>query len=198
MAGTQQTGRLPIYSDAAPGLPFALEELEIAVAALHNNKSVAQPFLPGIIWKSAPNAVARYLFQHLSHWWSYIPPIIPQNWKDSWLFFLPKPGKKNNHPDQLRPISLMEPMGKLVMGLLAAKIRDHVFPHFVSNPTIWIYAIPSCNRRHPVCSHPQPMHPHPCQIPAQNCIHSGDSPPGTYHLWRNITLSGLDKGVRQC
>ena len=126
--------RLPVYSEAAPGVPFALDELVAAVGKLHPNKSVAQPFLPGVVWKSAPMDVALFLFQLLNHWWSHSPPTIPQNWKDSWLFFLPKPGKPNTHPDQLRPISLMEPLGKLVMGLLATKIRDHVFPVVCSTP----------------------------------------------------------------
>ena len=130
----QGPNRLPAYSDAAPGIPFSFDELVAAVANLHSNKSVAQPFLPGIVWKSAPYHVASFLFQHLQNWWTQSPPTIPQNWKDSWLFFLPKPGKPNTHPDQLRPISLMEPLGKLVMGLLANKIRDHVFPLLCQTP----------------------------------------------------------------
>eukprot|EP00435_Cladocopium_sp_Y103_P006689 s2221_g2.t1 len=57
-------------------------------------------------------------------------------WKDAWLSFLPKPGKPCTSPDQLRPISLMEPLGKLVVGLLAELLKNHLseqlcqFPQF--------------------------------------------------------------------
>lgn len=130
----QGPAKLPTYHATAPGIPFDLEELVAAVAKLHTNKSVAQPFLPGVVWRSAPLDVARFIYQHLQYWWLQSPPIIPQNWKDSWLFFLPKPGKANTHPDQLRPISLMEPLGKIVMGLLTTKIKDCIFPELSRMP----------------------------------------------------------------
>lgn len=122
----QGPAQLPRYWAEAPGVPFAIEDVIAAVTALHTNKSVAQSFLPGVVWRSAPYEVAHFLFQQLSHWWHQTPPIIPQNWKDSWIYFLPKPGKPNTHPEQMRPISLMEPLGKLVMGLLTKEIKTHI------------------------------------------------------------------------
>ena len=62
------------------------------------------------------------------------PPVIPQSWKDSWLFFLPKPGKPNTHPEQMRPISLMEPLGKLVMGLLTTELKKHILGSLCRHP----------------------------------------------------------------
>ena len=55
-------------------------------------------------------------------------------WRDAWLFFLPKPGKANTHPNQLRPISLMEPLGKLVLGLLADQLKTFLGPLFCQEP----------------------------------------------------------------
>ena len=137
--------KLPIYHDAAPGIPFDLDELVTAAAKLHTNKSVAQPFLPGVVWRCASLEVASFIYSQLQHWWFQSPPIIPQNWKDSWLFFLPKPGKPNTHPDQLRPISLMEPLGKIVMGLLTTKIKDCIFPELCRMPQFGFLTLPSCN-----------------------------------------------------
>ena len=128
--------QLPTYSDRAPGVPFSFDALFKALTRLHANKSVAPPFLPAIIWKSAPYDVATVLYQSLQSWWSQSPPMIPQSWKDSWLYFIPKPGKPNTHPSQMRPISLMEPMGKLVLGLIASLVQQSLvpiltcFPHF--------------------------------------------------------------------
>ena len=130
----QGPARLPRYTAEAPGVPFTVQELEQAAALLHSNKAVAKPFLPAVVWKSAPHEVATFLHSQLVSWWNHSPPIIPQVWKDSWLFFLPKPGKPNTHPDQLRPISLMEPLGKLVMGLLCSKIKDCLFPSLSCSP----------------------------------------------------------------
>ena len=127
---------LPTYTDCAPGVPFSQDDLTRAIIKLHASKSVAQPFMPAIIWKSAPSQVAESLYQQLQIWWSHSPPQIPQSWKDSWLYFIPKPGKPNTHPSQMRPISLLEPLGKLVLGIIASLIQHSLgpiltcFPHF--------------------------------------------------------------------
>ena len=84
--------RLPIYSDRAPGIPFSLDALHRAIAGLNPHKSVAQPFLPAIIWKSAPAQVATELYRQLQTWWSYSPPMIPQSWKGLLDIFYPQTG----------------------------------------------------------------------------------------------------------
>lgn len=103
---------------------------------LNPNRSVALPFLPAVIWKGAPTQIACFLHKLLLSWWGQFPPFIPQDWKDAWLYFIPKPGKKCNSPEHLRPISLMETFGKLVLGLIAEKLKQHLevilceSPHF--------------------------------------------------------------------
>ena len=127
---------LPFISSRAPGVPFDIHELEQAISRVHPNKSVAQPFLPALVWRSAPKETAQFLMSLLHTWWTTSPPYIPQAWKDSWLFFLPKPGKPNTHPAHLRPISLMEPLGKIVLSILTRRFKlflmDRLssFPHF--------------------------------------------------------------------
>ena len=130
----QGPATLPCYSERAPEVPFSLAELETAIAASHPNKSVAPPFLPALIWKGSPAVVAEYIYGHLQRWWSQQPPIIPQIWKDAWLTFLPKPGKPNTCPSHLRPISLMEPLGKIVVGLLTQCLKSQVLGRLVGSP----------------------------------------------------------------
>ena len=65
---------LPTYTDCAPGVPFSQDDLTRAITKLHASKSVAQPFMPAIIWKSAPSQVAESLYQQLQIWWSHSPP----------------------------------------------------------------------------------------------------------------------------
>lgn len=131
----QGPATIPVSGDP-PGIPFDIHTLERAILELHSNKSVAAPFLPAIVWQGAPRELAMLLMNHLSHWWATDPPTIPQSWKDAWLYFLPKPGKSCTHPNQLRPISLMEPLGKLILGIIAKQLRAQVngrlsqSPHF--------------------------------------------------------------------
>lgn len=74
----QGPSSLPTYFAAPPGIPFELEELVEAVAKIHTNKSVAQPFLPGVVWRSAPREVASFVYCHLQDWWSQSPPSSPK------------------------------------------------------------------------------------------------------------------------
>ena len=132
----QGPSTLPKYSDHPPGVPFTVDDIACALSKLHPNKSVAMPYLPAVIWRGNPAMMATYLHSLLNQWWNVYPPVIPQEWKDSWVYFIPKPGKACNRPDQLRPISLMEPLGKLVMGLITNCLKQHLArtlcqgPHF--------------------------------------------------------------------
>ena len=123
------------FTACAPGIPFSHQELVVAIERSHPNKSVAQPFLPAVVWRSAPEQVATFLMEQLTQWWSQYPPIIPQSWKNSWLFFLPKPGKPNTSPEHLRPISLMEPLGKVILGLIASKLKAFYLPRLCRFPS---------------------------------------------------------------
>ena len=121
-------------SECTPGVPIEIEDIEQAIMQLHPNKSVACPYLPAIIWKSAPHELACLIHQQLVAWWSAPRPIIPQEWRDAWLFFLPKPGKPGTHPRQMRPISLMEPIGKLILGLLTDQLKAFHLQRLCAEP----------------------------------------------------------------
>ena len=124
----------PHHSERPPGVPFTEQDIVQAIVTSHANKSVALPFLPAIVWKSSPEVLAQYLMSLLRMWWNQSPPYIPQCWRDAWVYFLPKPGKPCTQPDQLRPIALMEPFGKLIIGLLASQLKQFCFPFLSSAP----------------------------------------------------------------
>lgn len=130
----QGADTLQPLSDQPPGVPMEVQDIEQAIMTLHPNKSVAGPYLPAIIWKSAPKELAALIHQLLTRWWSCADPYIPPEWRDACLFFLPKPGKPCTHPSQLRPISLMERIGKLVLGILTEKLKRFHQDHLCSEP----------------------------------------------------------------
>ena len=125
---------MPTFSDHAPGVPISCSDIERAIMQLHPNRSVACPFLPAIVWKSAPRELAILIHALLESWWNHPEPLIPQEWRDAWMFFLPKPGKPSTHPSQLRPIALMEPIGKLVLGLLTEQLKSFHLSRLCSQP----------------------------------------------------------------
>ena len=136
------------YFDAPPGIPFALEQnWSDAVAKVHTNKSVAQPFLPGVVWRSAPWEVASFVYLSLlQDWWSQSrPQSFPKIGRTLGYFSSPNRENPIHIPNQLRPISLMEPLGKIVMGLITTKIKACIFPPVESITTVWIFAVPCCN-----------------------------------------------------
>ena len=124
--------RLPY--DMAPGVPIDAIDIEQAIMQLHPNKAVACPFLPAIVLKSAPRELAVLIHQFLRQWWESSPPAMPREWRDAWLFFLPKPGKPGTHPSHLRPISLMEPVGKMILGLLTDQLKAFHLSHLCGQP----------------------------------------------------------------
>ena len=50
--------------------------------------------------------------------------------------FLPKQNKRNLTPGDLRPIALLEPCGKAIMGALSKKLLAEVGLHPVSMATV--------------------------------------------------------------
>lgn len=130
----QGDAELQPLTQTIPGVPISVETLELAIMKLHPHKAVACPFLPAVVWKSAPRELARLIHSCLCHWWTSAPPVIPSEWKDAWLFFLPKPGKPGTHPKHLRPISLMEPIGKMVLGILTSQLQAFHLQHLCSGP----------------------------------------------------------------
>ena len=130
----QGPSALPKYDFQAPGVPFAADDIRRAIDQLHVNRSVAMPFLPAVAWKGESARLAQFLHQTLTTWWGTYPPIIPQDWRNAWLYFLPKPGKKSDTPEALRPIAFMETFGKLVMGLVSDCLKCHLTPMLRQQP----------------------------------------------------------------
>eukprot|EP00435_Cladocopium_sp_Y103_P001309 s3830_g1.t1 len=120
--------------DVIPGVPFSLVELENAIAHIPVTKSVAPGCVPGVVWRHFAPVLAPELYHWLTFWWSQSPPYIPSSWKDSWLVFIPKPGKLTSSPGNLRPLSLQEPLGKCVMGLLTVCLQNEVHSHLTYIP----------------------------------------------------------------
>ena len=110
------------------GIPFDLAELEVEIANIPITKAVARSCLPGICWKTHAKQVAEFFYAKLQTWWMQYPVFIPQQWKDAHLRFINEPAKPPDRLSHLRPLALLEPVGKCILGLLTTKFADAVQP----------------------------------------------------------------------
>jgi hypothetical protein len=79
-----------------------------------------------------PNECLRHLLigplVHLTHLFNHCLRIshFPTPWKDAKILTLPKPGKDNTSPQNLRPISLLHTTGKLFQKVILKIVQRHV------------------------------------------------------------------------
>jgi len=119
---------IQLQQPAPVGIPFDLAELEVEIANIPITKAVARSCLPGICWKTHAKQVAEFFYAKLQTWWMQYPVFIPQQWKDAHLRFINKPAKPPDRLSHLRPLALLEPVGKCILGLLTTKFADAVQP----------------------------------------------------------------------
>ena len=105
--------------------PFSADDLLKGFLQLPLMKSLAPSFAPAPIWRMGAWAVVEYLHP-LLHRWS-ADGRLPKLWSDAFLTFLPKPGGNGGDPAQLRPISLLEPTGKVILGLAAKRLLEETW-----------------------------------------------------------------------
>ena len=117
-----------------PGIPFTLEELEIAISNIPGAKAVAPPFAPGVAWKSQAHFIAPWLYSKLQSWWNHSKPFIPKVWRDGWVAFLPKPTKAATKVEHLRILALQEPLGKSIIQLITKKALQQSYDELIHHP----------------------------------------------------------------
>ncbi|CAE7778052.1 unnamed protein product, partial [Symbiodinium sp. KB8] len=115
-------------------LPFDIsqEAVQQAIASLPSKKAAPAHYAPHALWTCAASSVAEVLERGLLQAWRQDEASIPDAWADAWLTFLQKPNKAGNSPQHLRPIALLDPVGKAVTGILRQQLDTHILPHMVT------------------------------------------------------------------
>ena len=117
-----------------PGVPFSMDDFVAELGKLPPTKAVASPFAPAIAWREHASTIGPVIYENLQRLWCQAPPQIPRDWKQGWLSFLPKPGKPTDKPDLLRPIALLNPVGKAALRLITREAMAHTLPNLVQAP----------------------------------------------------------------
>ncbi|CAE7357226.1 unnamed protein product [Symbiodinium sp. CCMP2592] len=120
-----------IPSQAPDPLPFDIrpEAIQSALEALPANKAAPAHYAPHVLWSCAAPSVAQVLERGLMQTWRQAAATVPVAWADAWLTFLQKPNKAGNAPQHLRPIALLDPVGKAVTGILRSQLDTYIIPH---------------------------------------------------------------------
>ena len=114
--------------------PFSMDEFCQGLQSLPLMKSLAPTYAPAPYWVMSAEAVTAFLAPFFQQWFDLRQ--LPQAWSMGHLVFLPKPGRTGGRPQDLRPISLLEPTGKTIMGLAAKALYQeaawflHTVPQF--------------------------------------------------------------------
>ena len=106
--------------------PFTVQDMTEGLHHLPGDKALDPSYAPATLWKLAAEPIAQHLEYCSHHWQTTLR--FPSSSGQGHLVFLPKPNKKGQHPSELRPIALLEPTGKMLMGLLAQNLKLEVWP----------------------------------------------------------------------
>lgn len=100
--------------------PFNQQELAQGFEQMPMMKALAPQFAPAPFWTMCADDLAELLHPYLIS--LCLTQTLPQVWGLGHLKLLLKPGRKGDRPGDLRPIALLEPTGKLIMGLIAKQL----------------------------------------------------------------------------
>ena len=105
--------------------PLTQGELTKALKGLSAKKAVPPHAASMQLWKIGADVVRPALAEICQQFWRDVRNF-PVLWADSWLVWIPKPGKPANKPSELRPISLTEAGGKVFAKALNNRLRPLV------------------------------------------------------------------------
>ena len=112
--------------------PFTLEDFAAGLRALPAQKALAPSYAPAPHWRSGAQEIAEFLQPHLEAYGQHAR--TPSCWSEGTICFLTKANKSGSHPKELRPITLLEPTGKIAMGLLARALDREIGHHLCELP----------------------------------------------------------------
>ena len=107
-------------------LVLEVEEVKLAIAQLQARKGVPRSSFPTTIWKACAGSLAERLCRVANSHWGQRDLWVPGEWADCELLMIPKPGKVNKRPKDLRPLGLQDPGGKSIAKVLKDRLHPMV------------------------------------------------------------------------
>ena len=107
-----------------------------AVRSLSAKKALPKGHAPSSLWKVGEDFVVKVLHSDCSVRFGQGKISMPADWHTSFIALIPKPGKPPTSPQNLRPISLLPAIPKLLARIAAQRLRPflleavHHIPQF--------------------------------------------------------------------
>ena len=114
--------------------PITEEDLMLSFDSLKPHKAVPRHYAPTAVWRLLSKAIVPGMYDYLDRHWSDSRPAIPISWASSWVVLIPKPGKTRLRPEDLRPISLQDPIGKACLKAVVHRARDRSLSQLIIWP----------------------------------------------------------------
>ena len=87
-------------------------------------KALSPGFAPAPFWHCAAEEIADHLQDYFSA--CSLQRNLPRQWNTGSLCLLPKHGRRTHVPQDLRPITLLEPCSKALLGTLAQHLMEFI------------------------------------------------------------------------
>ena len=111
----------------ASGICTSAVEIYTALCNMGALKALPPHYAPTVLWQHNADKLSRKVAESLMEQWKE-RILIPREWTRAWIHFLPK------SPAELRPIGLLDPMGKAVIMVLKARVHPRVTEAMSSTP----------------------------------------------------------------
>ena len=143
-------GKLPAH-EPTPG-PIQVPRLTEALSLLPARKATPPHLAQLHLWHLGKEVLLPHLATFCQRLWRS-PHQFHQLWADAWIAWLAKPGKAPDQPENLRPISLTEGGGRIVVKALTLQLRPSLteatwsWPQYAYVPgpgrTVAVFKLPS-------------------------------------------------------
>ena len=104
--------------------PFSAEEMTVSFSTLPLRKALAPGYAPAPFWRLTAQPASDFLFPYFQQ--CSFDGHLPLCWSLGSLHFIPKGPKRCQTPKDLRPIALLEPCGKAVLGAFAVRLLNEI------------------------------------------------------------------------
>ena len=112
--------------------PFTAQEFQHGLLELPALKALAPGYAPALFWHGAAEVLAPYLQEYFCIGSEQM--TLPRQWTMGSFCLLPKHTKRTHAPQDLRPITLLEPCGEALLGTLALHLFDTIGATLCSVP----------------------------------------------------------------
>ena len=109
-------------------VPFQVTTEEAAEALHHTSgrKALPQGQVPAVLWKTAEPLLAEAISRDLNAALQPGPIRLPDDWNCAYMALLPKPNKPPCQPANLRPISILPMLPKLLARIAASRLKPYL------------------------------------------------------------------------